>query len=250
MTVVCLILGILCLLYYTAIVLYSGITTSFAWFWAASGILLLIFSLILRRNAHRLLPQERTASYVIYGILIASISFLVFWGWQIIGAMSQPPVPELDYAVVLGAQVKGRIPSRSLAKRLEAALDYAQKNPDTVLILSGGKGPGEEITEAKCMFHYLTLHGVEEDRLILEENSTTTLENLQFSDTMTGCSRGSCGIVSNNFHIFRALNTAKSLGYTDPHGICASSDGLLLPHLIVREVFASTRDFVKSCLPG
>ena len=89
--------------------------------------------------------------------------------------------PQNTTAVVLGCSVKGTKPSRILEERIDAAYDYLSVNKDAVCILSGGRGPGEDITEAQCMYEVLTKRGISENRLILEERSTTTEENLKYT---------------------------------------------------------------------
>ena len=116
----------------------------------------------------------------------------------------------LDYVVVFGRSCEGRGTFKSSGLRLKAALKYARENEDTVLILSGGQGSGEDITEAKCMENYLTAHGIPKERLVSEEKSTRTKENLKFSDDLTGCNKKNTGILSNNFHVYRAVKLAGS----------------------------------------
>ena len=96
---------------------------------------------------------------VVYALLMLYVAgFLFFFficGRVVLGMRSQGS-SGLEYVVVLGAQVKGEVPSKALYKRLVKALEYAKENEDTVLILSGGQGTGENITEAECMRRWLT----------------------------------------------------------------------------------------------
>ena len=147
--------------------------------------------------------------------------------------------------VVLGAQVRGTSPSRALKRRLEKAAQYARENPETVLILSGGQGDNEDISEAQCMRDYLTAAGIGEERLRMEDRSTTTRENLIFSDELTGCAQEPCGILSNTFHVFRAVTLAKELGYRSPAGIPARSDPVMQLHYVVRETVALGTEKLK-----
>ena len=87
----------------------------------------------------------------------------------------------LDYIIVLGAHVDGTRLSMALLERTRRALQYLENNPDTKAVLSGGQGRGEAVSEAKAMYDYLTGHGISRERLILEERSTNTKENLDFS---------------------------------------------------------------------
>lgn len=95
------------------------------------------------------------------------------------------------------------------------------------------------------MKRYLTENGISEGRLILEEQSTDTRENLKFSDEMTGCKEKKTGILSNDFHVYRAVRLAKKLGYVSPMGIAAPSDPFMEPHYVVREIFALVKEQLK-----
>ena len=150
----------------------------------------------------------------------------------------------LDYIIVLGAHVDGTRLSLALLERTRRAFQYLKENPDTKAILSGGQGSGEDITEAKCMENYLTAHGIPESRLVLEEKSTRTKENLKFSDDLTGCGKKNTGILSNNFHVYRAVELARKLGYEHPYGIAAASDPIMQVHYVVREVAALVKEML------
>ena len=92
-----------------------------------------------------------------------------------------------EYAIILGAKVNGEVPSLSLRYRLDAALRYADEYPHVKFILSGGQGPGEHITEAEAMKRFLLDHGIKEERLLLEQQSTSTYENILFSKRDNAC---------------------------------------------------------------
>ena len=117
---------------------------------------------------------------------------------------------EADYLIVLGCQVRGTVPSRMLRQRLDAALDYLNAHPDAAAIVSGGMGPGEDITEAECMYTYLTARGIAPERILPEDQATSTMENLRFSLALMDS--GSVAIVSNEFHLYRAGQMAAMLG--------------------------------------
>ena len=92
----------------------------------------------------------------------------------------------LDYIIVLGAHVDGTRMTLALLERARRALLYLEENPGTKAVLSGGKGDGENISEAEAMYRYLTGHGINGDRLMREEESTSTKENLEFSRRKIG----------------------------------------------------------------
>lgn len=119
-----------------------------------------------------------------------------------------------DYVIVLGAGVNGESPSLSMVDRLRAAREYLEKHPDTAAILSGGQGAGEDITEAEAMYRWLTERGIEGERLILEEQATSTLENLQNSFALIpDAERCSVAVLSSEYHLYRAEYLAETLGY-------------------------------------
>lgn len=129
-------------------------------------------------------------------------------------ALHRPP--EGTTAVVLGCSVKGTKPSTILWERIHAAYAYLTSNPDAMCVLSGGQGRGEDISEAECMYRCLTEMGIEKERLILEDASTNTEENLLFSrELLREHGLGDeITIVTSEFHEYRASLMAKKLGFT------------------------------------
>lgn len=108
--------------------------------------------------------------------------------------------------VVLGCKVRGETPSKYLYDRCMAAVDYLNKNPDAVVIASGGQGAGESISEAQCIENILLENGIDESRIYKEEKSTNTNENIKFSNDIInekGFSRD-VTVVTNEFHEYRA----------------------------------------------
>lgn len=259
MNLIWVILSIACFGYYAVIALYAGPTADFSWFWIALGAGFLFLYLSGRgdvlpaaaggRDSLQTGGQVHSAvsvlrvllRYLILAVqcLIAVLSIPVF------SNMNLPDPSACPYVIVLGAQVKGTQPSRALRKRLDKALAYAEEHPETVLVLSGGQGPNEDISEAECMHAYLKATGLDEGRMVLEDRSTSTKENLVFSDEKTGCGSGRCGILSNDFHVCRALLLAKKCGYADACGIDAPSDPVMQLHYIVRETAALTAEKLK-----
>lgn len=238
-------LGILCIGYYLIIVLYAGITVDFAWIWLLGAALTFSGSGALYYG--KIHPEfwPGWLKYAAAGcIIIGLLLFTVICSGVICG-MTWNGSDNLDYVVVLGAQVNGTVPSRALRKRLDKAYEYAMKNSETMLVLSGGQGGGEDITEAQCMKEFLEERGLPKERMILEEKSTNTMENLKFSNELSGCADKKTGIISNNFHIYRALKLAKKMGYIYAEGIAAPSDPILQVHYVVREVFALVKEVVK-----
>ena len=136
-------------------------------------------------------------------------------------------------------------PSRALKLRLEKATQEWERCGKPILLLSGGQGDGESITEAECMKRFLVEKGIPEDKMILEDESVSTMENLQFCARLSDCKEKKTGIVSNNFHVYRALKLAKKQGYQDVCGVAAGSDWRYQIHYMVREAFALVKEKIK-----
>jgi len=123
---------------------------------------------------------------------------------------SHMEVPEnADYIIVLGAKT----PSLTLDNRVRTAITYLQDNPNCIAILSGGQGPDEIMPEAEAMKIAMVQAGIDESRLILEDQSTSTKENLLFSKNLlsTGMESGAGLIVTSDFHVYRAVKLAEQL---------------------------------------
>ena len=123
---------------------------------------------------------------------------------------------DFDYLLVLGAKVRVSGPSLSLQNRIDGAYEYLTAHPDTVAILSGGQGPDEPVTEAACMYDRLVTKGIDPDRLWKEEKATSTWENLKFTldlvEEKTGIRPTKLGVVSSEYHLFRASLFAREHG--------------------------------------
>ena len=153
-------------------------------------------------------------------------------------AAASAEIPENSPAVVLGCGVNGEKPSAMLNKRIDAAYDYLTENPQAVCILSGGKGDGENLSEARCMYNALTEKGIAPERLYLEENSTSTAENMQYSkQILTEKGLGDTVVlITTDFHQFRAGLLAEKQGL-QTYKVSARSGVFALPTFIVREWF-------------
>lgn len=155
-------------------------------------------------------------------LLAAAVGLTAYAEYYIIGASAGDAQEDAHYVIVLGAGVNGTEPSLSLVDRLKPALLYMEAHPETKAVLSGGQGAGEDISEAQCMFDWLTRRGIAPDRLILEERAVSTQENIEFSLELIKAQGGSpgdkVGIVSSEYHIYRAQYIAEELG-AEPVGI-------------------------------
>ena len=147
--------------------------------------------------------------------------------------------------IVLGSKVNPTGPSLMTARRLDAAYDYMTAHPDSVCILSGGKGTDEVWSEAEGMADYLIKRGIDEDRLYLEPKSTNTRENLKYSMEIIKANNFNEKVIliSNEFHLYRAGLIARSAGI-DYATIPARSVLVLLPTYYIRELYAILQQWI------
>ena len=168
-------------------------------------------------KAFRKLPGfARTVTRVFTVILCIGLLIFALTEAVIIQASFGSPDTDFDYLLVLGAKVRADGPSLSLTNRIDAAYEYLKDHPNTIAILSGGKGTDEPITEAACMYDRLVTKGINPARLWKEDRATSTWENLKFTldliEQKTGTRPTKLGVVSSEYHLFRASLFAKEHG--------------------------------------
>ncbi|KGR78706.1 YdcF family protein [Ureibacillus manganicus] len=154
--------------------------------------------------------------YWISGIILFVL--LIFLGYFWLGAEIEKGQTTTadgtnDYLIILGAKVKpSGVPSLSLQNRLEVAIEYLNQYEHVQVIVSGGQGHDEPATEASVMANYLINAGIDPLRIHLEENSTSTYENLLYSKKLLPEGVTEVTIISNDFHLTRAKYLAKVVG--------------------------------------
>lgn len=158
------------------------------------------------------------------GLLICGITEVM-----IIRASFGEPEESCQYMLVLGAKVRYDGPSVSLMDRINAAYDYMVSHPEVIAIVSGGQGPDEPMTEARCMYEELVKKGIDPNRIWLEEKATSTWENINFTldliQERTGVRPDKIGLLSSEYHLFRASLFADRCG-VDAVGIPAETSRL------------------------
>ena len=168
--------------------------------------------------------------------LAALLGLVLVLCCRVAACLRARPAEPCPTVIVLGCQVRGDTPSLLLNYRIQTAGDYLEENPEAVAILSGGQGAGEDISEAECMFSALS---IDPARLYLEDASGNTQENLRNSRALMEREslEGPVAIVSNGFHIRRALIIAGDLGL-DAQGLAAPSHWYSRPTYVLREALA------------
>ena len=145
-------------------------------------------------------------------VLAAVLLLLTIGGIAIVRSMDGRGEPGGEILIVLGTTVNGTEPSPMLKQRLDAAVEYLNTYPDAICIVTGGKGDENNLSEAQCMYNYLTAAGIAADRITMEDRATTTVENLQNVRTMLDTDE--VDILSSDFHLYRAGLIAKDAGFT------------------------------------
>lgn len=268
MTGILWLLAAACVIYYVVIIIYSGFTTSFSFVWMVFAAACLLLALgweyyMKHKDRVPLWIPVSAVTFCCAGIAIFSVvEILIFTG------VAAKDTSNLDYVIVLGARVKEDGLSKSLQNRLDRAIEYLEDNPGATLVLSGGQGENEPVSEAAAMRDYLIFNGVNERQMILETRSTSTVENIAYSrvaieeDQARRKERRSntgiimdpdtyeeipdkpirIGVLTSDFHVFRAEQIAKKWGIPDIYGISSESDPVLLVHFCVRECAAILKD--------
>ncbi len=154
-----------------------------------------------------------------------------------------------DAVIVLGCSVIGDRLSKPLKYRLDTAYEYHLKNPDAIIVVSGGQGPQEALPEAEAMYSYLVDMGVPPDLIIKEDKASSTNENYIYSKAILDkhfTKPYKCVFVTNRFHTYRAgqlarLNGLNAAGCSAPIGISAAAPSYMREVLAVFQLWIFKR---------
>ena len=191
-------------------------------------------------TAVRIILRSVQAGYVLF-LVIAAFACL-----QMYRETRNLPSEDTDQTmIVLGCGLEGDRPSQMLWRRLTAAETYLRQHPDIPVIVSGGQGSDEIMPEALCMKNWLLDHGIPEERIFMEDRSSTTYENLKFSKAVIEENDlpEQIIIVTNNFHSCRAAMIARKQGYSCT-SVPAKTTWWLFPVSVLREVFGIVKEWV------
>ena len=244
------VLGSLSVLYFLGYIIQFGFNNSFSFFFLGLGVFLIAMGTIhiLSHNETIYVPRW---VHGIYHVLVAiSICLFAIIETLIIFASTTEPQDNADYVVVPGARVIGDRPSKNLKRRLDCAYDYFYKFPNTVFILSGGKGDGENLPEGEAMKNYLYDKGIPAEQMIIEDEAVNTKENVS---NITNIIMNDSNITSHNtkkmkdikvvvatnrFHLYRTEKLFENRGFQQVSGIGAKSKLYTVPLNYTREFFA------------
>ncbi|MFA6941586.1 MAG: YdcF family protein [Clostridiaceae bacterium] len=211
------------------------------------GLILIIYGLfrirsrgghIIKNKIIRIIFKTAAYSFLISFILIESF---IYSGTKSDG------YKKTDYLIVLGAGLKGKNVTATLQYRLDKAIVILNQDAGIKAVVTGGKGYGEEVTEASAMENYLIKNGINKDRIIIEDKATSTYENFKFTKEIlqknTQKKSFSILVITSDFHMARSKLIAKKFGFIT-YGITAPTYKYLLPNSIIREYFAVIKSLI------
>lgn len=234
--------GILAILYCLAISI-CGFGTWFFLIWGILGAGSILLGRLL--SARELLERiPRRFRQAVTGALASGILLFVVAEGMILSEFAATAEPGADYVIILRAQWKENGPSDVLRRRLDKALVYLEENPNTKVIVSGGQGANEPISEAEGMREYLLGAGIPEERILTDSESFSTKQNLEYSSRFLNPQEDRVVLVTNNFHMFRALLIAERQGYEKVEGLAASSAYGFLPNNMLREFLGLAKNLI------
>ena len=182
----------------------------------------------------------RSRLFLLGCLLLGMISFV--WIEILVFQAARPDsVVNAKYAVVLGAGLRGDQPSQTLKNRLDKGVEYLRANPEAKIVAAGGVGAAATLSEAEVMKRYLTAQGIAETRILLEDKSRTTDENLKFTKALIIAREGmpahSIAVITSDYHLYRAKQIAGKY-YPQVQGLAAESALMLKINYAIREYFA------------
>ncbi len=172
-------------------------------------------------------------------LLVVLFACYLFYSWMY---QMLPVKKQVDYIIVLGSGIRSEEVPPLLKSRLDKGLEYYHKNKDAYIVVSGGQGADEPVSEAFAMKKYLLSQGVPDERILVEDRSTTTLENMKFSKEVIAQHWQKAGTPSvlfstNNYHVLRGAIYARKAGLK-AEGVGAPTAFYFLPSALIREYIA------------
>lgn len=235
--------GTACIAYYFVLWHASRLGLSMSGMWPALGVVLILCGILCKS---KFIPRWVHVAWRV--LLCLGIAGVVALETLVISGMHATAPAGMDYLIVLGARVDPDGPSPALNRRLNCLMAVLDDHPDAKIIASGGQGADEPMTEAQCIRDELVKRGVDAGRILMEDKSTATIENLRFSLTLMDDPAAKTGIITNNYHVWRAVHIAKKAGFANAWGIAAEYTGHTRFHYMIREAICIVVDFLRGNL--
>lgn len=208
----------------------------------ASGLFLVIYGITFGRGInknlnYKLLLLNRILSLL---LVIGLVSF-IWIETLVLQSLKSNDNVRVNYVVVLGAGIQGEEPSLTLKRRLDKSIEYLSANPNSIIITSGGFGKEVTISEAEVMKRYLIAHGINESRILKEEKSMTSDENLRYTQQLLTqlyeAEVPTILIITSDYHMFRAKHIAYRY-YPVVYGISSETPRTIMINYALREYLA------------
>lgn len=258
--------ALLCMAYYGIIVLHMGFGTSGAALWLILAVIFLLLSAGLdyyekhKKTVALWIPVSVTTLMASGLVVFFIVEVMIFAG------SVDTNTEGMDYLIVMGTQVKNGGVDVMLEKRLDRTLEYSRENPDTILVLSGGRRGKEGLSQAQAMASYLFERGVPREKMLLEMTSGSVVEGIISSKVIIDNDRKAkklknthkirnypsvvvvedkpvqTGLLTSNYNVFRCREISRKWGLGEIYTISSKSDKVLIPHLYVRECAAILKD--------
>lgn len=235
--------GVLSVAYYFVLWRASRLGLSMSAMWPAIGAVLILCGLLCDN------PRIPRWIHIAWrACLCAGLAAVLALECLVISGLHATAPAGMEYLIVLGARVDPDGPSPALTRRLNAVMACLDDHPDATIIASGGQGRDEPMSEAKCIRDELVRRGVDANRILMEDKSTATIENIRYSMALMDDTTAQTGIITNNYHVFRATRLAKKAGLTNAHGIAAMYTGYTKFHYMIREAICIVADYLRGNL--
>ena len=188
--------------------------------------------------------MKKTVILSVISVIVLVAILAVYWiGGVIMGnsSKSDPKLGEsVDYVIVLGCRLDGEKPGVCLNERVNVATEYLKKNTTSLAVGSGAQGDDEVISEAEAIARALEKNGILSKRIIKEDNSYSTFENLvntkKILDEKEKGKEYTVAIVTSDFHIYRSKYLAEKIGFKEPVMLPAKTPTTLFYQNIAREI--------------
>ncbi|MFZ7131569.1 MAG: YdcF family protein [Eubacteriales bacterium] len=241
------VLGIIGLMDTLVLVFFSNINvgTLFPGF-AGALLILYVYLKLGTYKSKPIMKSKKLRKLTLVCLILFAVSFVMIES-LILYYIHDPQHDSTDYVMILGGGIKGKRVSLTLKERLDKGVDYLNRYPSTKVIVSGGKGFGAEISEAEAMKRYLINKGIIQERIIVEDQSTSTMENFKYSREILIKTEGECvrdiTVITSDFHIMRSKMLAERNGFK-PYAIPCETPISVRINGYIREYFAVVKSYI------
>lgn len=209
------------------------------------GSFFIVLALVRQRLNKFLAKNKKLRAGLIIVSAIWVVSFIAI-EYKIVSNASSDFNQKTDFLIILGSGIRGEQVSLTLKERLDEGISYLKYYPDVPVVVSGGRGFGESITEAEAMRRYLVNSGIADQRIFKEEQSTSTIENFRYTKALlfnqTQKRNISLMIITNDFHMLRSKMLAHRNGF-ETYGISCRTPYQVLLTTYTREYFALIKSY-------